>query len=151
MILVDTNIPLRLLRPTQEHGQVACAALDRLRHRDESQFVIAPQSLYEMHAVLTRPVPANGYGYSVELSLSEVRATRALFTPLTENDRIYSTWERLIGSYDVQGKRTHDVRLVAMMLLHSVPTILTFNDRDFRQFNEISVLNPFEVMNLPRS
>ncbi len=60
MILVDTNIPLRLAQIDHPHGQIALDALQLLTLRDQEQFAIASQSLYEMYVVCTRPAKANG-------------------------------------------------------------------------------------------
>jgi hypothetical protein len=48
------------------------------------------------------------------------------------------------------GKRAHDARIVAVMIEHHVPRVLTFNDADLRQFVEIATLNPFDVVGTPR-
>ena len=45
MILVDTNIPLRLAQIDHPHRQVALDALQLLTLRDQEQFAISPQSL----------------------------------------------------------------------------------------------------------
>ena len=60
-------------------------------------------------------------------------------------------WEGLVAKYAVQGKRAHDVRLVALMIQHRVPKLLTFNDADFRAVAEIQSLNPFDVLAIPRT
>ncbi len=64
MILVDTNIPLRIAQTGHPHRQPALDALRVLTLRDQEHFAIAPQSLYEMYVVLTRPANANGLGYT---------------------------------------------------------------------------------------
>lgn len=150
MILVDTNIPLRLAQIDHPHRQVALDALQLLTLRDQEQFAIAPQSLYEMYVVCTRPVDANGFGMSSQQACAEIAATRALFELLSETAQVYSAWEGLIAQHAIVGKRAHDVRLVALMIQHRVSKLLTFNDTDFRPFTEIEPLNPFDVMAIPR-
>lgn len=54
--------------------------------------------------------------------------------------------ERLVKHYGSIGKQNHDARLVASMVAHSVPAILTFNAADFRRYTEIEVLTPAEVV-----
>jgi hypothetical protein len=44
----------------------------------------------------------------------------------------------------------YDTKLVATMVVHRVPQLLTFNDADFVQFAEIAVLNPFDVIGTTR-
>lgn len=150
MILVDTNIPLRIAQIGHPHRQPALDALQRLTLRDQEHFAIAPQSLYEMYVVLTRPVSGNGFGYSPAQARAEIAATRALFELLPETAQVYPTWEGLITKHNIAGKPAHDVRLIALMIQHRVGKLLTFNDADFRPFTDIEALNPFDVLAIPR-
>jgi predicted nucleic acid-binding protein len=150
MILVDTNIPLRIAQIGHAHRKVALDALELLTLRDSEQFAIAPQSLYEMYVVFTRPAAANGFGMSAAQARIEIAATRALFTLFPETSQVYPTWEGLITKHDILGKRAHDVRLVALMIAHHIGKLLTFNDADFRPFNEVQCLNPFDVLSIHR-
>ncbi len=151
MILVDTNIPLRLAQIDHPHRQIALDALQLLTLRDQEQFAIAPQSLYEMYVVCTRPAKVNGFGLNSQQAGAEIAAARALFELLPETPQVYPAWEGLIAKYAITGKRAHDVRLVALMIQHRVAKLLTFNDADFRIFTEIEPLNPFDVLALPRA
>jgi predicted nucleic acid-binding protein len=151
MILVDTNILLRLARLGEPHSQTALDAIDLLRAREAEDFAIAPQSLYEMYVVCSRPVSANGFGMTPHAAHAEISRAQALFLLLTETAQVYPTWEGLIAQYAVQGKRAHDTRLVAIMIEHRVPRLLTFNDGDFKQYAEIVALNPFDVLGVARS
>jgi hypothetical protein len=47
--------------------------------------------------------------------------------------------------HGVTGKSIHETRLVATMIVERVPSLLTFNTRDFARFNEIVVLEPHDV------
>jgi predicted nucleic acid-binding protein len=150
MILVDTNVPLRLLQLGHPHQQPALDAIALLTTRDREQFVVAPQSLYEMYVVCTRPVAQNGLGFPPPRAHQELVQARTLFGLLPETSNVYATWEGLVAKYAVAGKPAHDVRLVALMLEHRVDRILTFNDRDFARYAEIKALNPFDVLGVPR-
>ncbi len=79
MILVDTSIVLRLAQPDHPHRQAAWDAIVMLRVRDGEQFAIAPQNLYEMYVVCTRPPSANGLGMTPEEGRSEIVSARAMF------------------------------------------------------------------------
>jgi predicted nucleic acid-binding protein len=150
MILVDSNILLRLAQPRHQHRQAASDAIDELRIRNRETIAVVPQSLYEMYVVCTRPINANGLGMSSEDAQAEIASTRSVFQFLLETAHVFAIWEGLIGKYNVIGKPAHDVRLVAMMIEHNVPRLLTFNDGDFRRFPEITALNPFDVLGIPR-
>ena len=151
MILVDTNIPLRIAQVGHPHRQAALDALQRLTLRDHEHFAIAPQSLYEMYVVLTRPASVNGFGYTSQQAAAEIAATRSLFELLPETAQVYPAWEGLIATHGPLGKRAHDLRLVALMIQHRVGKLLTFNDADFRSVTEIEAVNPFDVLAIPRS
>jgi predicted nucleic acid-binding protein len=150
MILVDTNILLRLTRLGDPHCQTGLDAIDWLRVREGEDFAIAPQSLYEMYVVCSRPVSANGFGMTPQGAYAEITRVQALFPLLTETAQVYPTWEGLIAKYAVHGKRAHDTRLVAIMIEHRVPRLLTFNDADFEKYAEIVALNPFDVLGVAR-
>jgi hypothetical protein len=103
-----------------------------------------------MYVVFTRPSEANGFGKSPQEAMAELSGAKTVFQLLPETPQVYATWERLVAEYGVRGKRAHDTRLVALMLEHRVPRILSFNDSDFVQFREIAAMNPFDVAGLPR-
>ena len=55
MILVDTNIPLRIAQIDHPHRRIDLDALQLLTQGDQEQFAMASQSFYEMYVVCTRP------------------------------------------------------------------------------------------------
>jgi predicted nucleic acid-binding protein len=118
MILVETNIRLRIAQISHPHRQVALDALAKLTLSNQERFAIAPQSLYEMYVVCTRPANVNGFGMTAHRGAAEIVATRALFELLPETEHVYAAWEGLIAKYAIVGKRAHDVRLVALMIQH---------------------------------
>jgi predicted nucleic acid-binding protein len=150
MILVDTNIPLRLVQGGHLHQQPALDALALLTTRDNEQFAMAPQCLYEMYVVCTRPAAANGMGMSAAAALNEIGAIRALFQLLPETPNLYQTWEGVVRKYAVVGKPAHDARLVAFMVEHQIQRILTFNDQDMTRYAMIKALNPFDILGVAR-
>jgi predicted nucleic acid-binding protein len=139
-VLVDTNILLRMLQPHTAHAAIANRALDVLRARSEV-LQIASQNLVEFWAVATRPAIVNGIGLTSEQAIQEVNALKRLFTLLPEVP-LQSEWERLVTTYRVSGKNTHDARLVAAMMVHGTRNILTFNVQDFIRYPGITVLDP---------
>ena len=150
MILVDTNIPPRIARVGHSHRQPALDALALLTRRDQERFVIAPQSPYEIYVVFTRPAAANGFGFDSRKACAEVAAARGIFEVLSGTPQVYPTWEGLVAKHAIPGKQARDTRLVALMIQHRVPRILSFNDDDFRPFTGIAPLNPFDVLGVSR-
>ena len=75
MILVDTNLLLRLIQVGHAHCQAAWDAINLLTARDNESFVIVPQNLYELYVVCTRPIDLNGLGMTRDQARAEI-ATR---------------------------------------------------------------------------
>jgi predicted nucleic acid-binding protein len=64
------------------------------------------------------------------------------FLLLPYTSEVTETWKRIVTRQCVYGKQAHDAHLVAVMLVHSVARILTFNAGHFRRFSEITVVSP---------
>ncbi|HKV48296.1 MAG TPA: hypothetical protein VJN69_09410 [Candidatus Acidoferrales bacterium] len=73
--------------------------------------------------------------------MAEIGALKRFFVLLPELP-LREEWERLVATYRVSGKNTHDARLAAAMAVHGVNSILTFNTDDFARYPGISVLDP---------
>ena len=141
-ILVDTNILLRSVQPHHPHYALVEKAFTYLRVRRETLFV-AVQNLIEFWAVATRPLGSeNGLGITTEAASRELAAIKDLFPILPEPASVFEEWENLVKTYRVSGKNTHDARLVAVMKLHGIARILTFNTADFVRFEGIEAISP---------
>jgi predicted nucleic acid-binding protein len=150
MILVDTNVVLRLIQPGHPHRDPALDAMALLAARDGETFAVAPQTLYEMYVVCTRPVAQNGLGLTPGQAHGEIVQARALFQLLPETDTVYAAWEGLVVKYGVAGKPAHDARLIALMIVSGLRSVLTFNDAHLTRYAEVTALNPFDVLAIPR-
>jgi predicted nucleic acid-binding protein len=142
-VLVDTNILLRRVQPDHVHHALAIDSVARLLTAGEHvHFTL--QNISEFWNVMTRPITANGLGFSPTFALSEVAKIEAALTLLPDSPAVYAEWRRLVATHAVRGAKVHDARLVALMNVHSVRRILTFNTGDFARF-EIEALHPSAV------
>jgi len=143
-ILLDTNLLLRRSQPSAHDHKIAIHALATVRASGR-KFFISSQTIYEFMAVATRSVAENGLG------LSYAAADIALTHLLTDIDVLFDSavvvaeTRRLIVLHKVTGKKVHDARLAAIMNVHGIKEILTFNHRDFDRYPEIVALNPRDV------
>ena len=81
--LADTNLLLRLADTGSEQHAIATQALARLlSHGDE--VYLTPQNFIEFWAVATRPMDANGFGWSTERTAKEVSDLRQRFPVLPD-------------------------------------------------------------------
>ena len=143
--LVDTNVLLRSVQKTHPMQLDSSRSFDLLIHRGEVVSVI-PQNLIEFWAVATRPTLNNGLGMSVDEAAQHIAAFKTVFELLPDTDSIFKEWEQLVVRHQVLGKQVYDARLVAAMSVHNLTSLLTFNDRDFKRFTEIIVVNPHNLI-----
>jgi predicted nucleic acid-binding protein len=139
--LLDTNILLYLANPEAREHPAAKAAVAHLLSGDERP-VVAAQVLFEFWAVATRPVVANGLGWSVARARAEVDAIRSRFQVLEEPPAVVDIWLDMVVAHDLKGKRIHDAHLLATMKVNGVSRLLTCNAADFPPETDISILTP---------
>lgn len=145
--LVDTNVLLSFLNPSDSRHQIVRLAVRRLWANDD-ELKTTLQNLAEFWNVCTRPrSQRNGLGLSTCQTDQLVQVAEQVYPLLPDAPSIYNEWRRLIVSYGVSGVQVHDARLVAAMLAHGVTRILTFDSRFSRYQREgIVVVNPTRVM-----
>lgn len=142
--LADTNILLRLLEPNTPMCESARQAILALHAKGETVF-IAPQIIAEFWNGATRPVEVNGFGMTPAQAEVEVRQIEEFFPLLPETPALYIQWRKLIADHSVIGVQVHDTRLAALMLVHGVTHLLTFNLRDFQRFGGITAVHPDQI------
>ena len=76
---------------------------------------------------------------------AEIEILSRLFQVLPAHPRVLAEWQRLVTTFTVTGKQTHDAHLAAIIRAHSLDAILTFNVRDFERYRPITVLDPTNV------
>jgi predicted nucleic acid-binding protein len=150
MILLDTNVLARTMQSASPHNQPALDALAFLRTQRRERLAIFPQVITEFYAIATRLVQSNGLGLSPDEAISRIAWIKSQYDLLDETAEIFIHWERLVAKYKPRNRQVFDLRHVAAMLAHNIPQVLTFNDQDFIQYIEIQVLNPFDVLGVPR-
>jgi predicted nucleic acid-binding protein len=128
--LLDTNVLLRLADTLSPEHRLAGAAIEQLIGAGEVVW-ITTQVLVEFWAVATRPEAVNGLGWSTVTTAEVIRSLRDQFPILTETPDILNRWFELVVRFQVAGKHTHDARLAAVLLVHGVERLLTFNTSDF--------------------
>ncbi len=143
--LLDTNIILRLVEPVHPMYTAALEASSALLAADEVVHIV-PQNIAEFWNVCTRPLNQNGLGFSSDQTDAEVSRIETLFQIVLDEPSIYKEWRELVVRHGVHGVRVHDARLVAAMKVHDITHLLTFDDGDFKRYQEITVMTPAAVL-----
>ena len=142
--LLDTNVLLRFLDTNSPLNPLIRQAVTTLRFQGHS-IKICPQNIIELWAVATRPLSANGFGWSLEITRSEVDKLLRIYELLPDTPAVFTQWLELVTTYKVSGKQVHDVRLAATAKAHDIEHLLTLNVADFKRF-DLSVVHPSEVV-----
>ncbi len=140
---VDANVLLRMTDVGHAAQPTAERAL-KLVGRSES-LRIFPQTLIEFWAVATRSRTDNGLALSISDVGSQLSKLKRMFVLVNDTPEVFSAWEGIVLRYQVSGKQAHDAHIVAAMSAHKITHLLTFNDRDFKRFTEITVVNPQNI------
>lgn len=144
LYLLDTNILLRsgdILSPQYTLARSAIAKI--LAQGDRC--VLTSQVLIEFWVVATRPLEVNGLGWTAQFTADVVRQWIAQFPLFEDTPEVFQKWLELVTNYNIKGKRTHDIRLLAVMSVHQIPYLLTFNPRDFIPLPHITIVQPKDV------
>lgn len=143
--LADTNLLLRLADPASPQHPVATKALVGLLQRGDEVF-LTPQNFIEFWAVATRPVEANGFGWSRERTAREVDELQERFPLLPDSPEVFMRWLALVKAFPIAGKRVHDARLVAVLQAHRIEHLITFNLADFNAFTSLKLVDPHALI-----
>ncbi|MCG6138418.1 MAG: PIN domain-containing protein [Nostoc sp. LLA-1] len=142
--LLDTNVILRFSNPSDgQHGLVTHTVANLLAQTDECY--LTAQVLIEFWVVATRPIDVNGLGWSIEQTRNIIDQLLDRFPVAEEVLQLFPTWLNLVTENQIKGKRTHDARIVAIMLGSGISHILTLNPNDFSGIPGITVVHPREI------
>jgi predicted nucleic acid-binding protein len=139
--LVDTNILLRLVRRNHAEYPLVRDAVTILRRRGAGLYYTL-QNMAEFWNACTRPRERNGFGLSIAEVAEGARELEEILTLLPESAAVYREWRRLVVAYRVSGVKVHDARLVAVLRAYRIRHLLTFNEADFRRYEEVVVVRP---------
>lgn len=129
---LDTNVLLRATLPTMplHHEAVDLIAVQRARG---GSLWISRQVIREYIAVVTRPQT-----FLIPLAVAEVtiqvQTFERLFIVADDTAWVTAHLLALLQEHPNGGKQVHDANIVATMLAHNIPTLLTQNVDDMWRF-----------------
>jgi len=133
-IFLDSGILLRAVhRSDPQYSEVRSSIV--LLIGQGTPLFTGLQHFAEFWNVCTRP-----FGERGGFNLPSVEAARRLrriergVKLLTETPLTPEIWKSLILKHGVRGVQVHDARTAALMLTHSIASVLTLNKSDFMRF-----------------
>jgi predicted nucleic acid-binding protein len=147
--LIDTNVLIYATLREDPRFEAAQAVLNCGRQEACRAFV-SVQSLAEMYPNLTGPKtqPPDSPEIATQKIVAIARLPYVQVLPVT-----FSVIERaleLCRKHNVTRQRFYDMQLISVMLLNSIPAIITENEADFQVMPEIRVINPFANLTYAR-
>jgi predicted nucleic acid-binding protein len=143
--LIDTNIFIRVAKRNDPDRQLALDAIRKLRANKED-LCYTTQVLVEFWNVSTRPAAARGgLGHTLQVTERKAQLIEKNFRLLPESLATHQEWRRLVSTHAIEGVQVHDAMLAAVMIVHGVTHIVTFNKGHFERFGKITALLPSEV------
>jgi predicted nucleic acid-binding protein len=124
--LLDTNILLRSRDIASPDYNLVDRTIRYLISNNHRCFITS-QVLIEFWVVATRQLAVNGLGWTPEETELSVQMLINQFEWLEETPDIFRLWFSLVTTYKISGKRTHDLRIQAVVLAHNISHILTLN------------------------
>jgi predicted nucleic acid-binding protein len=143
--LLDTNIVLRFSNPSDEQHELVVEAVATLLAQGDDCY-LASQVLIEIWVVATRPTDVNGLGWSTGYVRKVIDELLERFPIAEEVPQVFLTWLDLVTDNDIKGKRTHDTRIIALMLAAEISHILTLDPHDFSGMSDIVVVHPQDII-----
>ncbi|MFM7370994.1 MAG: type II toxin-antitoxin system VapC family toxin, partial [Sphaerospermopsis kisseleviana] len=116
--LLDTNIILRFANSQSQEYNLIRNTISEILLRG-GQCFITSQVIIEFWVVATRPVNVNGLGWTVSQTTQAVQMLINQFDLLAETPDVFSIWLNLVTTYNISGKRTHDISTQAKLIAHS--------------------------------
>lgn len=136
-MLIDSNILVYALNTTSPKHQASRLFL----HSRITEAVIAHQNILEVTRVLTHPMFQSKISIKAAArAMEQVAKSMKVIYPNEDTIWIY---RELLTKYSLEGNRVFDVYLAATALSNGITEIATDNDKHFRVFEEIKVINPF--------
>ncbi len=137
---IDTNV---LVYAAIENAPLHSAALRAIKVHStpEAPSWVSRQIIREYLCVLTRPQSFSPPSPAATV-VKQVRHIESRFRVAEDSRQVTERLLSLLEESPIGGKRIHDANIVATMLTHQIPSLLTHNTKDFSTFSEHITILP---------
>lgn len=130
-LFIDTNVLVYANVSEAPQHQAALAAIDQARKGGRTLW-ISRQVLREYLVTLTRPQAFQDVPLTTVLE--QVQLFQNHFEIADDTDAVTDQLMQLMDDIPIGGKLVHDANIIATMLAHDIPALLTHNGKDFERF-----------------
>ena len=139
---IDTNV---FVYAAIENAPLHSAALRAIMAHStpEATCWVSRQIMREYLCVLTRPQSFSP-PLPAAIVAKQVRHIESRFRIAEDSRQVTERLLALLEQFSIGGKRIHDANIVATMLTHQIPSLLTHNTKDFSVFSDLITVLPLE-------
>ncbi|PIR43752.1 hypothetical protein COV24_01190 [candidate division WWE3 bacterium CG10_big_fil_rev_8_21_14_0_10_32_10] len=136
--LIDSNIIIYSLVPKSPYFKAS-----RLLLKNEDELYVSIQNLIETFRVITslKELSVPYTAFEAWLLINQFITHINLLVPREDTLLIL---QNLCYKYSIKSYQIYDTFLVSVMMDYGIDRIYTNNDKDFKKFSEIKVINPFK-------
>lgn len=145
-VFIDTNVLVYFDVKEAPLHRAARKTLSEWRAQGTPSW-ISRQVLREYLATLTRPQMFSS-PLPMDSVLERVAHFERRFTIAEDGPTVTGRLYELLRQLPVGGNQIHDANIVATMLAHDIPCILTHNIADFARFSEVITVLPLQEASL---
>ena len=135
LCFLDTNVLIYASNNISPWHQSSKEKIQKLLS-EEFRLFISPQILREYVSVASRSIGIEK-PTPWEMILSNYEYFQNNFTLLDEGRHTVIELSRLLSKIPAAGKHVHDANIVATMLAHDIPNLLTHNTGDFSRYSQL--------------
>jgi len=130
-VLIDTNI---LIYGQKNTGDFYTKSVRILQNLDYNLFLTS-KNVSELFAVLTK------HEKSWKLILAYFDDIKRNMKILYPDEQSLSIFKQLCSKYQPKGNQVFDMEIISIMLANNIDTVATFNYKDFKDIEEIRILD----------
>ena|SRR5579872_6846977 len=137
-MLLDSNIIIYAINESSPKHKLA----QEFIVKNKSKLYVAQQNIFETLRILTHPKypkPMN-----ITDAIDTVQGICDALTVISPQQETYILALELIKKYGLTSDQVFDAYLLATMLSNEIRDIVTDNEKDFKGFEGIKILNPFK-------
>lgn len=138
--MVDTNLLIYATVSGNPWHNEARFWLTKLQ-REATTLCISTQIVREYLVILTRG-QVFSRTFTIDDALNEIENLLPFLELVGENEESSTRLRELVRQYHVHGKQIHDANLVAVMRTNGITHLATYNGKDFKRFQGITIETP---------
>ena len=142
-VFLDTNVLVFANAAEAPLHNTALRAIED-RYNSGVDLWVSRQVLREYLATFSRPQKFLN-PRPIATVVERIRYFQGRFRVAEDNHQITERLLILMEQISIGGKQVHDANIVATMLVHTIPTLLTNNTDDFKRFSHLITVLPLDA------